>query len=86
MKKSSKKILKHPSVKEEKEYRADLKKLEALMAFDPEPGSPRGMKLAELADKIEAYEKIHYPTPWYTKLKYGARAKLKEWWFVLFNS
>lgn len=46
-------------IESEEEYRAALKRVEALM--DAEGGTPEGQELDRLAALVEAYEDRHYP-------------------------
>ena len=41
------------------QYELLLTEAEALVAKDPEPGTPDAERLIELADALEAYEKLH---------------------------
>jgi antitoxin component HigA of HigAB toxin-antitoxin module len=47
----------------EEEYEAALAEVRRLMDLDeePDPSTPDGQKLDELAERIHAYEQIHYP-------------------------
>ncbi len=65
-----------------KEYKQALKKVEALMSLDPNVGSPRGKTLIKLADRIEAYESLHYPSKpiaWHTKARNAVVRFLESW-------
>jgi antitoxin component HigA of HigAB toxin-antitoxin module len=45
----------------EADYDAALVELDKI--FDADDDTPEGKRLMELADMIEAYEKVHYPIP-----------------------
>lgn len=45
----------------DKDYKATLQEISALMESDPVPGTPAGDRLDILVTLVEAYEKRHFP-------------------------
>lgn len=45
----------------EADYKATLREVSALMASDPDPGTPDGDRLDILATLVQAYEARHFP-------------------------
>ena len=46
---------------EQRLYEDTLRIVEALVAKDPEPDSPEGVLLTDLATSLEEYEKVKFP-------------------------
>lgn len=48
------------AITNEADYEAKLLEMEKLMELDPDPATPEGKKLMELAEDLEEYEKEHF--------------------------
>ena len=48
-------------IRTEQEYKAALREISTLMAFNPDIGTPDGDRLDALVTLVQTYESEHYP-------------------------